>query len=102
MLLSDCEIGCKFSNGVYRDMEETLCERLVDIWRIRRANPQLLTQPASQWDAKFKPCDFQGYAPGTKQNYFDRLIGHPTLERRMVSVGTDDQHRHIWNNSPWE
>lgn len=85
-----------------RELEETVCERLVSIWQERRSKPSLIEQPASQWDAKIRPCKFDGYEPETESIGADMMVGHPVLHHRMVSASVDDAHRSLWDNSPWD
>lgn len=84
-----------------RELEETICGRLVSIWQERRSNPSLIEQPATQWDARIRPCKFDGYKPDAEPIGGDVMVGHPVLRHRMVAASVDDAHRSLWDNSLW-
>ncbi len=83
-------------------MEEAICERLVDIWRQRRADPSLIEQPATQWDSNFKLCFFRGYDANAEPIEKDVVIGSGVMLDRMISSGTVDSRLAMWKNSPWD
>lgn len=85
-----------------RDMEEAICERLLAIWRQRRADPTLIQQPAKQWDNNFKACVFAGYDAEAGPIGKDMVLGSGVMLERMVSSGTVDSRLGIWKNSPWD
>lgn len=85
-----------------RNMLTRLCDRLLEIWHERRADPSLIDQPASQWDANFKSCNFVGFDPSVPRIEKDSLLVSPVLLRRMVAAATDDSHRSLWVGSPWD
>lgn len=85
-----------------RDMEETICERLVEIWQARRADPSLIEQPTSQWEANIRVCNFPGYDPRAPPLQYESIFNSGVLLHRFVSSGADDSHRAIWKNSPWD
>lgn len=92
-------------NGIFRscrDMEDAICERLVAIWRERRANPALIEQPAMQWDSNFKPSSFKGYDENAEPIGKDRVIGSGVMLHRMISSGTVDTSLSMWKNSLWD
>ena len=91
-------------NGIFkscRNLNENLCERLVSIWKERRANPQLLEQPQNQWDDKIRSCNFVGYDSNAKPLKQDVGIVNPILSRRMLSTSVDDANRDFWEKSKW-
>jgi hypothetical protein len=91
-------------NGIFgscRDVLDVVSERLVSIWKERRAAPTLILQPASQWSGSFRPCQFTGYTPNAEPLGADMMIGHPVLRHRMLSASVDDAHRGLWVNSKW-
>jgi hypothetical protein len=85
-----------------RDMEEAICERLVEIWRQRRADPSLIEQPVTQWDSTFKSCSFTGYDPNAEPIEKDVVVGSGVMLERMISSGTVDSRLAMWKNSPWD
>lgn len=85
-----------------RNMEEAICERLVEIWHERKANPSLIEQHASQWDDNFRVSNFAGYDPNAEPLGKDGLLSAPVLLHRMVSAGTVDSHLAMWRGSPWD
>lgn len=85
-----------------RDMLIHLCDRLSEIWRERRADPSLIDQPATQWDANFKSCGFGGFDPSAPRIEKDSILGSPIMLRRMVAAATDDSQRSLWVGSPWD
>ena len=92
-------------NGVFRSCRETveaICERLVEIWETRRADPSLIDQPSSQWDATIRLCNFDGYDPSASPLDYDVILNSHVLLHRFVSAGADDSHRSMWANSPWD
>lgn len=84
-----------------RDFIETVCNQLVAIWRERRANPSLIEQPATQWNANFKPCNFSGYDKTAPQLDVGEIMANPALRKRMIASAVVDQYRVLWLNSPW-
>jgi hypothetical protein len=85
-----------------RDMEEAICERLVAIWRQRRADPSLIEQPATQWDSTFKSCSFTGYDLNAEPIEKDMVLGSGVMLDRVISSGTVDSRLAMWKNSPWD
>lgn len=84
-----------------RNLNETICERLVSIWKKRRSNPQSLEQPQNQWDDKIRNCKFVGYDSNAESPNADLGLVNPILSHRMLSASVDDAHRNLWNNSKW-
>ena len=85
-----------------RDMEETICERLVAIWRQRRSDPALIEQPARQWDSNFKSGSLGGYDLNAEPIEKDAVIGSGVMLDRMISSGTVDTLHSMWKNTPWD
>lgn len=85
-----------------RDLLEAVCERLVSIWHQRRNDPMLIEQPATQWNANMRACDFAGYDQNAKPLSADMLMGNNVVAQRMLASATLDHQRSIWANSPWE
>jgi len=97
----DADITLRGIFGSCRELDELVCERLLSIWKARRSNPALINQPASQWDADFKPCKFVGYHPEAGRLDFDWNLVHPVLHRRMQSAALEGTTRTLWRNSKW-
>jgi hypothetical protein len=92
-------------SGIFRscrNMEEAICGRLVEIWKIRRADPSLIDQPASQWEANIRLCNFNGYDATAPPLRYDEIYNSYVLMHRFVSCGAVDTRRGIWKNSPWD
>ena len=92
-------------SGIYkscRDMEEAICERLVEIWKARRADPSLIEQPASQWEANIRMCNFNGYDPTAPPLRYDEIHNSHVLLHRFVSCGAVDSKSAVWKGSPWD
>jgi hypothetical protein len=73
---------------------------LVEVWKWRRANPQILTQPAEQWPkgAATTPASvFQGYAPRLRDLSSSIASAHPIVERRFLAASLDDATRSQWD-----
>jgi hypothetical protein len=90
--------------GVFRsckELNEKICERLVEIWQQRRTDPSLIEQPIKQWDNKIRPCNFDGYQPNSKPLNAKQIRVNPILARRMQASAVLDHQRNLWNNSDW-
>jgi hypothetical protein len=85
-----------------RDMLEAICERLIEIWQARRADPSLITQPASQWEANIKITSFNGYDPSAPPLSYDSIFNSHVLLHRFLSAGAEDRKRSIWQNTAWD
>ena len=72
---------------------------LVHIWKRRRAEPALLTQPKEQWrDGRASASrGFAGYKPGTVASNIDTLVSHPTFARRLQVAALDTAARKKWD-----
>jgi hypothetical protein len=73
---------------------------LIDVWKWRRDNPQLLTQPAAQWPrgATTAPASaFQGYAPRSRDLSSSIISTHPIVWRRFLAASLDDASRSQWD-----
>ena len=86
-----------------RELEETICSRLLSIWEKRRKNPSLIEQPHTQWIKKrLRRCNFSGYNKNAEPLDLDTMTGHPVMFNRMLAASADDQHRaNTWTNSDW-
>jgi hypothetical protein len=72
---------------------------LIDVWKWRRDNPQILTQPAAQWPkgAAATPASvFQGYAPRSRDLSSSIASTHPNVRRRFLAASLDDASRSQW------
>lgn len=101
-LNEDAEITLTGIFNSVRNLNEILCEQLLEIWNERRDNPSLIEQPQIQWDDKVRPCKFTGYDLTTEPLNADVLIGNPITARRVLASSVDDAHRSLWNNSKWK
>jgi hypothetical protein len=72
---------------------------LIDIWKWRRDNPQILPQPAAQWPkgAATQTSVFQGYAPRSRELSPTTGTIHPIVSRRFHAAALDDASRAQWN-----
>jgi hypothetical protein len=73
---------------------------LIDVWKWRRDNPQILTQPAAQWPkgATTTPAlVFQGYAPRSRDLSSSIASTHPIVGRRFLAASLDDASRSQWD-----
>jgi len=73
---------------------------LIDVWKRRRDNPQILTQPAAQWPkgAATAPASaFQGYAPRSRILSSSTALTHPIVRRRFLAASLDDASRSQWD-----
>ncbi len=72
--------------------------RLLDIWRMRRANRALLPQPRDQWPggASAAAAGFDGYAPGSMPYNPEHIRSDETLVRRMRAASLGDDARGAW------
>jgi hypothetical protein len=86
-----------------RELEETICNRLLSIWEERRANPSLIEQPSTQWIKKrLKRCAFSGYKPSVQKITADVETAHPVMLKRLLAASADDAHReNTWQDSVW-
>lgn len=102
VLNEDADITFKGIFKSCRDLEESVCERLLSIWQERRKDPSLIEQPASQWDTKIRACKFSGYESDTEPFEADEMTGNQVLFRRMLAASVDDDHHSkVWANSKW-
>ncbi len=102
ILSEDAEVTMQ---GIFiscRDLEEAVCERLVDIWYERRGNPHLLAQPVAQWTDVGRASAFDGYNHSAKTITGDTYMSHPILLRRMLAGSLDDAHKKLWAGSKWD
>ncbi|MDV6247048.1 hypothetical protein [Rhodococcus opacus] len=63
-------------------------EQCSQLWRKRRASPDLLTQPPSQWKPR-TVNSFDGYSPGTAQKAFDSagvVVVNPSDGARLTAL----------------
>ena len=69
---------------------------LADLWRRRRATPELLVQPAAQWPKTDLPArtGFPGYG-GPKEFSPDNATVSESMVRRLraAALATEDAHR---------
>ena len=85
-----------------RDSLESVCERLLKVWTMRKTDPPLISQPATQWKADFKNSDFGGFQPDTEPLSIDAIISNPIMKKRLMSAAALDPQRHLWKGSDWE
>jgi len=73
---------------------------LIEVWKWRRDNPRILTQPAAQWPkgAAIAPASaFQGYAPRSRDLSSSIVSTHPIVWRRFRAASLDDASRSQWD-----
>ena len=90
------------SMGSVRTLIEALAEQLGAAWDWRKANPDALHQPRTQWprighDARAnRPRPFSGYAPGTHAYAPGQLMSHPRTAQKLAAAALFDHQRHEW------
>ncbi|MBI1859818.1 MAG: hypothetical protein HYR96_02740 [Deltaproteobacteria bacterium] len=80
---------------------EVISKKLVDVWLLRRKNPQLIEQPRAQWvslSARGSGGAFRGFHPGTHKYNPSSITGNPALIRRLLVGALDDKNRSKWNS----
>ncbi len=87
--------------GIYESTQtliEKCSRRLIEIWRERRSNPNLLVQPDAQWPdtALPKRGAFGGYAPHRVQFTPTKLVVNPSFTKRMRAAALDGDGRARW------
>jgi hypothetical protein len=95
----------KTLSGIFksvRDLDEAICERLIEIWQKRRADPSLIEQPASQWEANIRLCNFNGYDSSATPLDYDEIHNSGVLLRRFVCCGAVDSKSAVWKGSAWD
>jgi hypothetical protein len=74
---------------------------LIDVWKWRQGNPQILTQPRAQWPkgpSTSPAVIFQGYAPRTRDLSRSAVaLTHPIASRRFLAASLDDANRQQWD-----
>jgi hypothetical protein len=79
---------------------ETLAPRLLRLWRERRENPDLLTQPEGQWETQTPDApSFRGYARDLRPS--EQEIGrmatmNPRWEPRFGAAPVSESQSHRW------
>lgn len=83
-----------------RTLVDNTGRELHDFWHWRRAHPDALAQPKSQWPSgpSVKSVGFNGYAPGSFPYTPTQLMSHPLVLRRIRAAALDDQARSQWND----
>lgn len=85
-----------------RTLIETTCEKLLNVWKLRRNNPIVLEQPVTQWKDAIRECEFTGYDSKASPLNIDLAYVNPILGRRMLSSSVMDNQRHLWDNTKWK
>ncbi len=85
-----------------RTLLETVCEKLLEIWILRRNDPSVLEQPIKQWTDVIRECDFVGYDSKSIPLNTDVAYVNPILGRRMKASAVLDNERFLWANSKWK
>ena len=74
---------------------------LIDVWKWRRDNPQILTQPKAQWPkglAASPSVTFQGYSPRARDLSSSAVAStHTVVGRRFRAASLDDANRQQWD-----
>ncbi len=79
---------------------DALGAELLTAWEHRKARPELLAQPQSQWpdaDPKKPTVPFLGYSPGSFAYLPGQLMGHPVSWRRLEAAALFDHQRTQWS-----
>ena len=71
---------------------------LLNLWRTRRADPGVLTQPREQWPdgPSSTVTGFAGFAPDSAPYTPDHFRSNETLLRRISAASVDDAKRDAW------
>lgn len=73
-------------------------ELLLDAWRRRRADPDALPQPKSQWPhPKSQSAPFDGYAPGSVPFDPTEIHANSVFGKRIKAAAVEDASRTRWN-----
>lgn len=80
------------------NMIERIGERLLHVWRTRRADPETLPQPTEQWrnGVSSRSGGFSGYASGSCPYEPSVLVSDPIAFKRMKAAALDDAARPLW------
>lgn len=88
-------------NGLFtstRSFVEEISAELLRIWRIRKSNPSVLTQPSNQWDLnKSSSFSFSGFNPGSVRFKADEVRTHSDVIKRMETASVDDRGLMNWS-----
>ena len=78
---------------------EAVAAEFLSVWKWRKANPDKLNQPATQWPngVSTDSTSFAGYAPGSFQYSPSMMMTHPVVVHRMRAAALDDKTRPQWN-----
>lgn len=101
-LNEEAEITIKGIFESCRILTETICEKLLSIWILRRNNPNLLEQPNKQWTDIIRECNFVGYDSKAEPLELNTAVVNPILGHRMLSSSVMDHQRHLWENTKWK
>ncbi len=98
VLTEDSKVTLEGVMGSVRALSETTAASLVQIWRRRRGEPALLTQPKEQWPQGRSTASrgFAGYKPGTVPFNVDWLASNPTFVKRLKVAALDTRARKKW------
>jgi hypothetical protein len=79
---------------------EAACAELFSIWKRRRDDPGLLTQPGSQWPrVELPPAGrFAGYASNTVPYNPTSMFAHQTFTHRLEAAGLHGDRQTRWNS----
>lgn len=99
VLEEDAQDTLKGVVGSTRQLVEDVAQLLEPVWRTRRADPNLLRQPAKQWKLEaVMPSAFRGYRPGSVQFTPDMFVVAPEWTVRLKSAALDDRRSSVWAN----
>ena len=67
----------EISNSVMK-FYEPVCEKLLEIWKLRRANPSLVLHPKGQWTLSGERSTFAGYSKAQAE------FAQPTTSPKLI------------------
>lgn len=89
--------------GIYESISaliEKCCSRLIEVWKERRARPELLIQPDAQWPDTDLPeaGAFAGYAPQRVKFDPKEMVVSRSFAKRLRSAALDGNLELRWGN----
>jgi hypothetical protein len=76
-----------------------VCEVVLDVWRMRRAAPTVLSQPRAQWpDLSIHPDNFDGFSPGSVGVAPTAVTVSPNMVRRLTAAAVESSLRSRWQH----
>jgi hypothetical protein len=91
--------------GLYdgtKKFAERILNELINVWQVRRKDPNLIKQPRDQWIGKSKKCNFGGYGgTGNAISYDQITTSGELIERLKAASLLPGSAREFWKGSEW-